>query len=239
MHQVVPDVYRMTGLRGVNVYLLASGEDLLLVDSGMPGDADRIASQVQEQGFALSALRAIVLTHAHVDHVGSAAVLARGSGAQVLAHGEEVPYIQRAKPLPTASLLWRILDRLSGRMLRRQPPCQVDRALKDGEIIAALGGLQVVHTPGHTPGSICLYQPERQILFSGDTLFSRNPLSGKQGVQLPPRLLISDIAALRESVRRLAALPVQVLCAGHGEPVLAGAGDRIRALVVGEQAQTR
>jgi glyoxylase-like metal-dependent hydrolase (beta-lactamase superfamily II) len=237
MHQVVPDVYRITGLRGVNVYLLVSGGDLLLVDSAMPGDADRIASQVQEQGYALSALRAIVLTHAHVDHVGSAAVLARRSGAQVLAHSEEVPYIERTRPLPTASLLWRILDRLSGRMLRRQPACHVDRALKDGEIIAALGGLQVIHTPGHTPGSICLYQPERQILFSGDTLFSRNPLSGKRGVQLPPGLLISDLAALRESVHRLAALPVQVLCAGHGEPILEGASTRIRALV-GEQAQT-
>ncbi len=237
MHEVVPDVYRMTGLRGVNVYLLVSGEDLLLVDSGMPGDADRIATQVQEQGYALSALRTIVLTHAHVDHVGSAAVLARRSGAQVLAHGDEVPYIESTRSLPTASLLWRILGWLSESMLRRQPPCQVDRALKDGEVIAALGGLQVLHTPGHTPGSICLYQPERQILFIGDTLFSRNPLSGKRGIQFPPRLLISDMAALRESVRRLAELPVQVLCTGHGEPILEGASARIRALLGDQPGQ--
>jgi len=230
MEQIVPDVYRMSGLRAANVYLLVTGDDLLLVDTGMPGEADRIARQMQEQGYSLSELRTIVLTHAHVDHVGTAAVLARRSGAQVLAHSREVPYIERTQSMPAASRLWRILGWLSERMMGRQSASQVNRALEDGETIDVLGGLQVIHTPGHTPGSICLYQAERQLLFVGDTLFNRNPMSDRRGLQLPPSMLILDRDALHASVRRLAALQVQVLCAGHGDPILDGAGDEIRAL---------
>lgn len=231
MLEILPDVYRMTDLRMANVYLLVTGEDLLLVDSGMPGDAKQIDAQMQEQGFAVSALRAIVLTHAHVDHVGSVPELVRRCGAQVFAHAQEVPYVERTQSLPTASLPRRAMNWLSERLMGRQPACHVDRALEDGETLAALGGLQVIHTPGHTPGSICLYQPERQLLFTGDTLFNHNPITGRGSLQLPPSMLILDRDALRASLRRLATLPVQVLCAGHGKPILEGAGDQIRGLL--------
>jgi glyoxylase-like metal-dependent hydrolase (beta-lactamase superfamily II) len=237
MLEILPDVYRMTDLRMANVYLLVTGEDLFLVDSGMPGDVKQIEAQMQEQGFALSALRTIVLTHAHVDHVGSVPELVRRSGAQVLAHAQEVPYVERTQSLPAASLPRRIMNWFSERMMGRQPACHVDRALEDGETVAALGGLHVLHTPGHTPGSICLYQPERQILFTGDTLFNRNPMTDRRGLQLPPSMLITDRAALLASVRRLADLPVQVLCAGHGAPILEGASDQIRTLLEKESGQ--
>jgi glyoxylase-like metal-dependent hydrolase (beta-lactamase superfamily II) len=234
MRQIVPGVYLIEGLRGnsANVYLLASGEELTLVDSGLPGAADHIAAQLEEKGYLLSNLQAIVLTHSHGDHTGGAAELARRSGAQIMAHQDEVPYIEQTAPLPFGSLLKRLSNWLGDRLLFKRAPCKVDRALQDGNVIEALGGLQVIHTPGHTPGSIALYQPERRIIFCGDTYFNKNPLTGKAGLQLSIPLFTLDIAQMRESARKLAALPVEVLCFGHGEPILAGAGERMREMVL-------
>jgi glyoxylase-like metal-dependent hydrolase (beta-lactamase superfamily II) len=231
MRHIVPDVYLMEGFRGSNVYLLVSGRALTLVDSGRAGVADQITAQLQEGSYALSELHTIVLTHAHGDHTGSVAELVHRSGAQVLAHRDEVPYIERAKPLPAASLRQRLLNWLFDRVWLKRPPCKVDRALEDGDVIEVLGGVRVIHTPGHTPGSICLYQPERQILFCGDVLFNENPLTGQGRLQLSFPLFTLDQVLAWESVRKLSALPVEVLCFGHGEPILEGAGKRIQALL--------
>lgn len=232
MRQIVPDVYLMEGLRGDsgNVYLLASGEGLTLVDSGTAGAADQMVDQLREAGYVLSDLQAIVLTHFHSDHTGNAAELARRSGAEVYAHRDDVPYIERTERPPYGSLFQRVLNWLGDRMLK-PVPCKVDQVLQGGDVIEALGGLQVIHTPGHTPGSIALYQPERQILFCGDVLFNKHPMTGEKGLRLSLPLFTLDEAQVRESARKLAALPVEVLCCGHGEPVLEGAGERIWALL--------
>jgi glyoxylase-like metal-dependent hydrolase (beta-lactamase superfamily II) len=162
--------------------------------------------------------------------------LARRSGAQVLAHRDEVPYIEQAKSLPTASLAQRLLNWLGDRILFRLSPCQVDRRVEDGDVIEGLGGTQVIHTPGHTPGSICLYQPERRILFCGDALFNANPITGRPGLRLPIRLVTVDNAQARDSVGKLSTLAVEVLCCGHGEPIMDGAGEKVRALLGDENS---
>ena len=231
MRQVVPDVYLFEGLRGANVYLLLSDGGLTLVDSGMDGNADPIATQLEEAGHSLSQVHSIVLTHAHVDHVGSAAELARRSGAQVLAHRAEVPYIEQTQSMPSTSLFRRLMNWLSNRVLFTTSACRVDRPLEEGDTIEALGGTQVIHTPGHTPGSISLYQPERRIVFCGDALFNANPLTGSPGLRFPLPTATLDGAQARESVAKLSALDVDVLCCGHGKPILSGASDQIAALL--------
>jgi glyoxylase-like metal-dependent hydrolase (beta-lactamase superfamily II) len=234
MRQVIPDVYLIEGLRGANVYALAD-EGLTLVDSGLTADVEPIAAQLEEAGYALSAVHTLVLTHAHGDHVGGAAALARRSGAQIVAHRDEVPYIERRASLPTTSWVQRLLNWLSDRVLSRGSPCAVDRPVQEGDAIEALGGLQVIHTPGHTPGSMCLYHSQRQILFGGDALFNANPMTGEPGLMLPVRLFTGDNVRARESVAKLAKLDVQVLCPGHGEPITKEAGDQIQALLESRQ----
>jgi len=233
MRQIVPDIYMVEGLRADsgNVYLLVSGEGLTLVDSGLAGAADQIEAQLREGGYRLSDVRAIVLTHAHADHMGSVAELARRSGAQVLAHQEEIPYIEQAKSMPGASPFQRLMNWLSDRTIMKRSPCKVSRPLQDREVIEAPGGLQVLHAPGHTPGSIALYQPERRILFCGDVFFNKNPMTGKEGLQLSLPLFTLDMRQARESARKLAALPVEVLCFGHGEPISEGANEKTWALL--------
>jgi glyoxylase-like metal-dependent hydrolase (beta-lactamase superfamily II) len=231
MRQIVRDVYLVEGVGGAHVYLLTSGDDLALVDTGMRGAADRITTQIQEAGFLPSGLRTIVLTHAHSDHTGGAGGLARRFGARILAYRAEVPYLEGMESLPACSLLPRFLLWLSDRLVFGQTTCAIDRAVEDGETIDALGGLAVIHTPGHTPGSMCLYHPERKLLFCGDTLFNVHPLTGRKGLRLAVPFFSTDVAQVRTSVSRLAALPVDVLCPGHGDPILDGTAEQIRSLL--------
>jgi glyoxylase-like metal-dependent hydrolase (beta-lactamase superfamily II) len=121
-------------------------------------------------------------------------------------------------------------------MLSTQPSLKVDRALDDGDAIETPVGLQVIHTPGHTPGNICLYQLERRILFCGDALSNRHPLTSKEGLQFPLPMASVDWDQARASVRKLAALQIEVLLPGHGEPILGEVGDRIRMLLEQELA---
>jgi glyoxylase-like metal-dependent hydrolase (beta-lactamase superfamily II) len=227
MRQVVPDVYLIEGLRASNAYVLVSEEGLTLVDSGNPGEAAKIVSQLEEGGYTLSDLQTIVLTHCHADHTGSAAELARRSGARVLAHGDEVPYIEKTEALPVNSFVRRLLDWVSDRVFRTAA-CQIDKALEDGDAVDVLGGLKVIHAPGHTPGNIALYGSDRRILFCGDTIFNGNPFSGRGGIGPPPRAFSLDPAQAEASARELAKLPAEVACFGHGEPILEWAGERLR-----------
>lgn len=227
MEQITADVTLLEGLRTSNVYAVAPREGIALIDSGSSDAVDRIAVQLREGGYDLSDLQAVVLTHAHVDHTGSAAELARRSGAQVLAHHDEVPYVEGTKSVPARSLLQRVLMSMADRMPGVPAFCKVTRALEDGEIIAELGGMQVIHTPGHTPGSICLYQPAERVLFCGDLLFNGHPLTGRGGLRFSIAQFSGDVVQARKSVRRLLEVPMEVLCFGHGEPIPEGAGRRV------------
>ena len=130
MREIAPCAYLLEGIPGGNVYALGFDERCALIDSGMSGAADRIVDQLAGAGFALPDLQAVVLTHAHGDHTGNAAELASRSGAPILAHGDELPYVEGTKSLPSASLLQRVLMGLERRTLSRRSSCGVDTVLE-------------------------------------------------------------------------------------------------------------
>jgi glyoxylase-like metal-dependent hydrolase (beta-lactamase superfamily II) len=219
MDQFVPDVYLIEGLRSANVYAISSDSWLTLVDTGLKNEADKITAQLQGGGFSLSKIRNIVLTHAHGDHTGSAAELARRSGANILAHDVEADYIEQTRPMPSPPGSMRLFGWLTRRFFKSEP-CKVDRRLQNDDILRFLPGWHVLHTPGHTPGSICLYESQRRILICGDTLFHKSPMTGKPGLRPSPPFLTLDKIRLQESLKKLAALPADVICFGHGEPII-------------------
>ena len=219
----------------VNVYL-AEGEPLTLVDAGPRYDPAREALEVAlaGHGYRVADLRRIVLTHAHPDHCGLAAELARVSGAEVLTHATNLPWladdasthslafygeVMRWAGVPVEPLMG--LARMQRSTDRYAEPVTPDHTLADGDVLW-LGGedWQVLHTPGHAGGLICLYQPQRRLLISSDHLLrdiSSNPLvePPAPGEAELPRRLVEYMAQLR----RVAELDVALALPGHGLPI--------------------
>ena len=177
--------------------------DLSLIDCGYAGSANRIVRAIAAQGRSPGDLRRVIVTHGHPDHAGSARELA-ALGATVLIHPAD------AERLATT---WRDVARRPSKSrvfaaMTPEPPAV--QPIEDGDVLPVLGGLRVVHTPGHTPGSVCLYGSRDRVLFVGDNLqrrFGRLSLR-EQAVQRRLR------PACR-SMRRLAALDVETIVFGH------------------------
>ena len=199
-------IYKVDGMRVANVYLVVIEDGLLLVDSGMPGNAKRILAFTKNLGYQPRDLRFIVLTHCDIDHVGSVAKLKELTGAQVAIHELDAPVLSGDQKPQKGGLAMVVLYRL---LWFR--PVVPDLLLTDGDTI---GGFHVMHAPGHTAGSLVLYRDDG-VVFSGDAL-----LSNKDGQVRPPdpRLALDRAQALA-SVGRIKALPTRLLLTGHGAPV--------------------
>ncbi|MBD3349003.1 MAG: MBL fold metallo-hydrolase [Candidatus Eisenbacteria bacterium] len=220
MRQLADGVYWLEGLRSSNAYLVVSDRGLLLVDGGMAADVPRIVSQIESLGRAVAALKGIVVTHAHGDHTGGVTELVRRSGASVMAHRDEAPYIEGDESLPAGSLIQRAVRWLDDLISGGSKGVEVEKKLGDQDCLEFLGGLRVIHTPGHTPGSISLYQEQREILFCGDLLFNGDLFTGRGGLRQAPRFFSAEPDEATRSLEGLAELDVKVLCVGHGEPLV-------------------
>ncbi len=224
--EIIPNVHLVPDMRGANVYLLL-GDPLTLVDTGMPGSEKTILSYVEGLGLAAGDLNRIVITHHHLDHVGSLAALKARTSAQVLAHPSDAIFISGEEPPPPPrGAFMRVLFRLMAFVMPSAEPVPVDAILQDGDHLALLSGASVVHVPGHTPGSIALHFPAERLLICGDTIGHRRDRLG-----LPPKTFTADTDQALASVRRLAELEFDVLCPGHGAPVVGGADKQVRALI--------
>jgi glyoxylase-like metal-dependent hydrolase (beta-lactamase superfamily II) len=242
---VVPGVWMLPFEIG-QAYVWEWDDGLTLVDTGIAGSADAILHAVQVLGREPSDVKEIVLTHYHDDHRGSAADLAARTGAAVLAHRVEAPFIAGRQPqLPPAladferPIAEGVLARLAPQIVAGPPlslddlaralvadtsttPVAVTREVEDGDTTA--GGGQIVHIPGHTPGSIALLVPPLGVLFTGDTLASHEG-------RIIPGVFNLDRSELMRSIAKLARLDVAVACFGHGTPATHEAGRQIQALV--------
>jgi glyoxylase-like metal-dependent hydrolase (beta-lactamase superfamily II) len=236
MRQIAKNVYLIEGVRVSNVYLLVSDGQLALVDTGMAGDVDQIVAQIEAQGYSPAHLRTVLLTHAHSDHVGGAAGLLRRFDVEILAHQDELPYIAGTRRLPARGPLRRLMNWAVARMPGAGAGIEGAKGLEDGQVLDILGGLRVIHTPGHTPGSLSLYHEAQRVLFCGDLLTQGHPLTRRGGLRYGPDMFSVDPEEMVRSVRRLSELPVDVLCVGHGEPIVGQASASIRALLASQGA---
>lgn len=231
MRELAPGVHALGGKKGgrVRAFLLEDGGELTLVDTLFESDAAGVLEAVRRLGRRPSDLKRIALTHAHRSHLGGLAALKRETGATVLAHEWEADIVSGDRPAqsvglkPTAPL--RTYPFQVGIFLNRprHRPCPVDESVGDG---AAVGPLRVLHVPGHSPGHLAFHWPERKLLLSGDAIATWPRFeAGWPAFTLNPE-------QHAESIRRLAGLDAAIVGVGHGDPITAGAADRVHSLAV-------
>lgn len=227
--EITPNVHLIPGMRGANAYLLL-GSSLTLVDTGMPGSEDTILSYIEKLGRSAASLSRIIITHHHLDHVGSLAALKTRTSAQVLAHPGDAGLISgEQSPPPASSSLMRFFFWLVEPLVPAPEPVPVEPTVEEGDNLdlgEPLGIATVVHVPGHSPGSIALHFPSERLLICGDTIDRRR---GRLG--LPPKPFTTDMDQAIASIRRLTELEFDILCPGHGAPLVGGASEQVRAMV--------
>ncbi|HSM58143.1 MAG TPA: MBL fold metallo-hydrolase [Candidatus Sulfomarinibacteraceae bacterium] len=211
MTELAPGLHLLKD-RVANAYLYATGEELTLIDSGIPRRARKILNYVRSIGHAPSDLKRIVITHADWDHAGSAAALQKETGAQVIAGAETARWLQRGtsprhlpRPLHILLVLFARYAKVPGAAIT---------TVEDGQRLAGPGNLTALATPGHTPDHFAFFDPSTGILFAGDALQTRRGTLG-----LGSRLVTGDVASARNSARQLLSLTPAMFACGHGPPL--------------------
>lgn len=210
----------------VNLYLIQSDDGCVLVDTGLPGTAAFTRSHV-ERALGGGRPDAIVLTHGHFDHAGSAAALADAWGVPIYAHPLELPYLTgRSDYAPKDPSMGGAIAQLA----RVFPTSGTDlggrvRALPEDGSVPGLAAWRWIHTPGHTAGHVSLFRETDRVLIAGDALTTMDldswtavTLESPQ-VDRPPAPLTPDWDAARSSVQQLAELEPVTVGAGHGVPL--------------------
>ncbi len=211
--------------RHVSWVLVTEGEGVTVVDTGYPGDRDRLFRSLELVGRTASDVEGVVLTHGHPDHIGSAEHLRTAYGTPVWAHRDEAANArgEGIEQVSETTLLRRAWRPGVARWL-------VDVLRLDATKVERLGGLKsfagpqldlpgrpvVVHTPGHTSGHCSLHLPERGTLLAGDALMTSHALERSVGPQLLPDFFHTDPARARASLERLRRLAADVVVPGHG-----------------------
>ena len=224
--RIAPDVGWLP-VSFANVFFLGRpGGKWILVDTGWPGRAREIVAAAEARFGSGSAPEAIVLTHGHIDHAGNATALADMWNAPIYAHHLETPYLSGRSAYPPSdptvggatAFLSRFLPALRRDLGARLLELQTAK-------VPGASGWEWVHTPGHSPGHICLFRSSDRILLTGDALVTVNMdswiglLGTRPQLAGPPTPFTIDWEAARESLAKLATLRPNALASGHGAPI--------------------
>src|SRR5207247_3676578 len=190
--EVASRIHRVP-LIGATAYVILEDE-ITVIDAGLRGSLPGLPAWITSVGRSPQEVRRFVITHAHPDHIGGAA------DADILLHPAD-----RQRPLRfNAGTIARRLSRL---------PATIDVA--DGDVVPGLGGLRVIHTPGHTPGRVCLYAEPEGIMFVGDALWRADD----GAIHRPNPYCSEDLPSARRSLDTLAGLRVGTILLAHRPPL--------------------
>lgn len=228
--EVAPGVHRL-GNEMVNFYLVEADGGLALIDAGLPAFYDELEALLRARGRRVAEIDALLLTHAHGDHVGIAERVRR-EGVPVRIHEADANQARTAKNHPREGGMlgyfrygqtWRLL----GMGLRNGAlkPVKIAEVAPFGEgELDVPGHPRVIHTPGHSPGHCVFHFEAAGALIAGDALCTWNPLTGRPGPQIMPGAFSFSNAQAMESLGLIEPIDAGVLLVGHGDPWTAGVG---------------
>lgn len=231
--EVAPGVFHARATH-TSWVLVTDGTEVTLIDCGYPGDRGRLTASLERIGRSVADITAILLTHAHTDHIGCAEYLRRAYGVPVWVHEREAANargerIEQIAPTTILRMLWHpavlrwFVDIVGLRAVRPERLGAVS-TFTDGALDVP-GAPVAVFTPGHTSGHTCFHLPRQGALIVGDALMTAHALTkGPDVPQMVPRAFHSDPAQARASLQRLRGLAAQVVVPGHG-PAFHGSPD--------------
>lgn len=234
MQQVAESIYRL-GTSHHNFYLLTEGGKATVVDAGGSREFPKLEAGLASLGMRRDDVEAIVLTHAHADHIGFAAE-AQTAGIEVrtsaveapIATGQEPVHAIKIPQLPLHKLgTWKFLIALIKVGVMKAPSVASVVTFSDGETLDLPGSPRAIYTPGHTVGHASFYLPDRKVLFTGDALATRDLFSERTGPEIMPDAFHTDPARARASLDILAGLDTTVVLPGHGHPYEGSIADAV------------
>lgn len=222
--EVADNVHFVQG-NAVNWTLVTDGDAFTLIDAGYPGDLEAVVSSIEQIDRTLEQLAAVLVTHAHVDHIGSLPRLLAGLDVPVLTSETEAgharrEFLEQATPLQVASAAWRprvlawsLHVMASGGLSK----VGVAGAQPFGAVPLDVPGRPVpLVTPGHTSGHTCFHLPHAGVVITGDALVTGHPTVARTGPQVLASMFHHDVDENRRSLEQLRSLSGQVLLPGHG-----------------------
>lgn len=215
MLQITPYLFQIS-LGPVNAFLIEDN-GLTLIDTGYKHHANKIFRAIRKGGKNPYDIKQIILTHCHPDHAGSAAEIKRRLNIPVYAHTEDAPFLTHgiAGRYPwqrTAGMMnWIIYQVYIKNASKTNDPVRIEEMLTDTDVLPVAGGLQIVHTPGHSSGHIALLMEEEGVLIAGD-LCANNAGLGLSTVY-------ENRSAGIKSIIKTAAFNFDKAVYGHGKPI--------------------
>jgi glyoxylase-like metal-dependent hydrolase (beta-lactamase superfamily II) len=222
--QIVPGLYAIP-VGPVNTFLIESSDGCTLIDSGLPGSADKILEAIGELGKQPKDVRHIVLTHAHPDHIGGFAAVKKATSADAYMHPLDAPIVTSGsgfRPMTAApGWLTGIMFRLFVRPVASVEAAPIEHRVKDGEKLTIADGLTAIHVPGHCLGQLAFLWPKH-----GGVLFAADACSNMMG--LGWSLGYENFEEGKRSLRKLMAFDFRVACFGHGKAILQDAAGKFK-----------
>jgi len=221
----------------INVYLLADGTDVTIIDAGVPGYWGDLPGELAAMGRTLGDVRALVLTHGHSDHIGFAERARRERGMPVSVHELDAALARGEVPNPAKGmgpvrlrplLSFIVYGALHGAL--RTPRLGEVGTYADGATLDVPGAPRVTLVPGHTPGSAALHVPMLDALFIGDAIATKAVTTGATGPMIAP--FTADASTALRSLDHLEGIEAGLVLPGHGEPWTGGVAaaiERVRA----------